>query len=308
MEAAVDDYVNVSDIRKKDRFKSLQILIQAGTRAVPVPIRQSIQDDITFLNAREKGAEEMLKIVKSTLKLARKTKLKRPPGKRLLMDGISIKRRDAMYKKAEKKYKGDLTGIVDPVRCTLLAENSDELQLLSEIFRPCAHGLFLPDADFEVVRYRNEFNRVNPEKGGIRRLQVNVKMPGADGLIGEIMAFYGPSAAKYDISRDAYGEERSSDDALKRAILHGQHGPETTMRTQRRKTQAQQKRRRANDEAADFPEVRALTMDQHAYTINEFPVIINDDAFRGQSFAIVPNPASGYWETDQRFLDIIEYP
>ena len=71
---------------------------------------------------------------------------------------------------------------------------------------------------------------------------------------------------------------------------------------------AKGERNKANEEAANFPEVRALAMNQTAYEVNEFPVIINDDGHEGRKFALVPNPASGFWETDQRFLDVIENP
>ena len=306
MDQVAEAYVGISDFRKGSKDPNL--LIQAGTHAIPVPLRQTIHDEIDIINARQRGAEEMLKIVRATLKLARKTVLKRPEGKRLLRDGISLKTVEAMKYKAGKDYENDISRVVDPVRCTLLAGNSHQLQLLSEIFRPCAQGLLMPDANFEVVRYRNDFNRMNPEKGGIRRLHINVKMPDADGLVGEIFVFYGPSAAKYDISREAYGEERSSKDAMTRAVMHGQYDHRTHKKTRQKATKASQRRRQANNEAADFPEVRALTMHQRAYIVEEFPVIVNDDAHQGKRFAIVPNPATGLWETDQRFLDVIDNP
>jgi len=185
------------------------------------------------------------------------------------------------------------------VRCTILAGNVDELQILSEIFRPCSNP--------NVIRYRNEFNGVNPDKGGIRRLQVNLALPEADGHVAEILVFYGPSADKYDLSRAAYGIKRSADDAAARSEKRpGNY--EATVIAGKLSVKAEETRRQANEEAANFPEVRSLTMSQRAYEINQFPVIVNEDGREGQRFALVPNPVSGLWETDQRFLDVIDHP
>jgi len=303
MDEAADDYFNLVDLRQQQHKASL---VQAGTYVIPSIVKQTSDDELVIVSDREKAAAEMLKIVKQVLKLAKHSKLKLPQGKRRLIDGISLKDINLIKKKAQKKYQGDMGRVVDPVRCTILAGDVNDLQLLSEIFRPCSDGVLLPNANFEVLRYRNEFNRINPEKGGIRRIQANIKMPEVDGYVGEIMVFFGPSAAKYDISRNAYGKQRGAEDALDRS--YGKAGYEAVVVAGTMAKNANKERTKANQEAVDFPEVRALVMQQTAYEINDFPVIINEDGREGQAFALVPNPASGVWETDQRFLDVIQNP
>lgn len=305
MEAATLDCVKISELRQDERHRSS--IIQAGTPAVRDPVRQTSNNELEIIDQRPQAAQAMLRIVKAALNHAKKSELKLPPGTRRLIGGISLKSIQAIKNKADEDYKGDIARVVDTVRCTILAGDIDDLQLLSEIFRPCARGLFSPDVDFEVIRYRNEFNRINPEKAGIRRLQVNIKMPEAEGHVGEILIFFGPSAAKYDASRAAYEEERANKKAITRAVLRGQ-GHETTKKLITNAARAKRVRTQANEEAANFPEVRALVMNQSVYEVDDFPVVVNDDGRTGQRFALVPNPVSGLWETDQRFLDVIERP
>ena len=41
------------------------------------------------------------------------------------------------------------------------------------------------------------------------------------------------------------------------------------------------------------------------YSIDGFPVIVIDDPLKETRFALVPNPVTGFWETDQRFLNVL---
>ena len=301
---SLSDYMNkVSDLceeitklRRNDPNQA--ILIQAGTRAIPLTPRQPSNDEVTILPQRQQAASELLSVVDHALSFAKKSRLKFPQGKSKA-DGISLKEITKIIDKAHKDYAGDISRVVDMVRCTILAGDVQDLQTLSEIFRPCANP--------NVVRYRNEFNRVNPGKGDIRRLQVNVALPNAEGHVAEILIFYGPSAEKYEQSRAAYGRERAAKDAVIRGAVNAVDvGYKAIARANKYGAKAARERSRANAEAADFPEVRSLVMNQQAYLINGFPVIVSDDAHEGKRFALVPDPKTGFWETDQRFLEIIE--
>jgi hypothetical protein len=296
MDAVLTDCIELAEIRQDEARK--QIIIQAGTRAVPIITRHRSSDEKTILDQRQLASVELLKVVKQALKYAKKSKLKVPDGGKFI-DGINFKSIKAISKKANKDYGGDVSRVVDMVRCTILAGDIRDLQILSEMFRPCANP--------KILRYRNEFNRVNPEKGDIRRLQVNPVLESAGGHVGEILVFYGPSAVKYEESREAYGVKRMAEEAIDRS--DGRSADQTAIvKASILAEKAERKRKLANREAASFPQIAKLRMGQQAFSINEFPVVVNDDAREGQRFALVPNPASGLWETDQRFLDIIDNP
>jgi len=303
--SVADVYLTLAELRANQKNKPT--IVQAGTRVAASTPAHPSKDEIDVLSQRDKTAEEMLKLVNAALKLAKKTKLKLPPDSRRKKDGIFLKGMPKIRWKTDNDYQGDISRVVDMVRCTLLCDDVNDIQLLSEIFRPCAEAPLSTDVNYEVVRYRNEFNRINPEKGGIRRIQLNIAFEDAGGHVGEILVFYGPSSEKYDVSRKEYGHQAAAEEGIRKSIERS-NDHKVISKLSRKVSDAKNKRRKANDEAADFPQVRALTMNQRAYEINQFPVIINEDAHQGITFALVPNPLTGFWETDQRFLDIIENP
>ena len=67
-------------------------------------------------------------------------------------------------------------------------------------------------------------------------------------------------------------------------------------------------RKNANDAAGSPPEIRDLLLNQQLYLINDFPVVVVDSKYDNQRFALVVNPTTGFWETDQRFLEIVDNP
>lgn len=273
----------------------------AGTRASPITPRHASRKKDTILEQRDAASDGLIKVVKGALAIARKTKLHVPTAE-IDKNGISRKVLDSIERKVKREYKDDpapYSRVVDMVRCTLLSETADDIQILSEYFRPCA----MP----EVVRYQNDFSHINTQRGNIRRLHINVRIPSAGGHIGEIFVYDARGYQHYEKSRKEYGLERDAKAAEERVVLRGADH-KTIRSASKAKVRAGQARVNANNLAASAPDIRDLVTNQKSFLIDDFPVVVVESAYEGERYAIVPNPVTGYWETDQRFLDIIENP
>ncbi len=296
MGVARQDWLRVDALRQSERARDF--FSPAGTRVIQSPPRHAKYEPEEILAQRESAADGLLRIVKDSFRIAKKSRLFVPADSANLIQGISIKSDTSLHKKARDEYGDDphpYSRVVDMVRCTILSDTPQDIQILSEHFRPCA----MPT----VVRFKNDFARVNAERGNIRRLHINVRVPDSDGHVAEIFVYFGPAYEKYETSRQAYGHMRTARAAEERAVLRGLHH-KAVAAASKIKAQAARARVAANDLAA--LDVRDLVVNPRFFSVNDFPVVVVESAYDNMSFALVPNPASGFWAIDQRFLKIIE--
>lgn len=208
--------------------------------------------------------------------------------------GFSRKSKKKIRTKADKDYNGDQRRVVDIVRTTLLAYSAEDIQKISEALRPCA----MPN----VVRFQNEFAQPNMQHG-TRRLLINFRA--ANGHVAEIQVFHKAAKDIYDASRQKYSEQQAAEDAKNRAgwITTGW---QALVSADIFRQKAEKERLAANEAAARLPDVSILQTRQEFFLIDDFPVMLVHDNWEKQRFTVVPNPLSGLWETDQRFLEILD--
>lgn len=289
------DLISLQKQRSERTLESFnpKYFIMAGcmiSQPLPRNTQSSLED---ILSVRPESAKELnakLKKIKKTAKFS----IKLPKKGKHDQHGFSLKGDSRIDEKAEEYGSIDTdprpySRVVDTLRTTLLAEKAEDIQRLSEYFRPCAMG--------GVVRFFNAFSQPD-QANNLRRILINARM--ATGLVAEIQIQHADTSDLYDASQRAYEMERAANYALTRATAS------TTRKVGLISKSSHKTRLQNNTEAASIQEVAVLQSRREFLSVSGYPVVINHDNWEENRFALVPNPQSGLWETDNRFLRLID--
>lgn len=278
-----------------------KFFIAAGCHTVqPIP-RNLSNDPDELMSLVPETAAEMNEIVQWLRSKRIRFDIK-PPNRGISDEyGFSRKSDTGFLVKAgqyesEKFDERPYSRVADLIRTTLTFHDDRNGQKLSEIFRPCAMG--------NVVRYVNTI-LAPTDDGKPRRILANLRSK--SGLLMEFQIRRKSADALYDDSEDAYQGRRALLAGVARASTHTSDA-QVFRRLGRLSEQAISARWRKNQEASSLDDGTKLTSKFRYLSVHGFPIAENLDAWEGERFAIVPNPKSGFWETDQRFLKLIDHP
>lgn len=215
--------------------------------------------------------------------------------------GISLKTPESIDRKALDDYgkdgAPDYSRIMDYVRCTLYVKDAKDIVRLSNQFRPCNNP--------NTIYFENSFACKN-DKTGVRRLMINYKLP--NGCIAEIQVVHAEAEKAYLRSHDAYRKERAVKDAGSKTALRGQFDPSTSKALGKVEGSAHQERVTTNEKINQDLGLNGLVLQRSFASIDGFPVMRVYNPFTLNTFTVVPNPITGFYEIDDRFLKIIDNP
>ena len=110
----------------------------------------------------------------------------------------------------------------------------------------------------------------------------------------------------YDASEDEKHMERDANAAMARSSTRS--GEEQAIRAAGKASRkAGISRKALNAQAESIEQVSVLQGSFQYYSVGGFPIAVNTDNWEKQRFALVPNPVSGLWETDNRFEGLIRH-
>jgi len=178
----------------------------------------------------------------------------------------------------------------DYCRAFIYVESPEDIIRLANYFRPCnnRHTLYFEDT-FAVPEQTN----------ALRRLQIKFRL--LNGHIAEIQVRHAGMKRAFEASHEAYERQAA---AIKRFP-----DPETRPIDVQTFIDRQGRRRSKANEVATrkTPDVESLIHERAFFTVGDMPVMIVNEPFTNQRYAVIPGVVNGvpYYVQDNRYLDKI---
>lgn len=273
----------VSLIKNPDCAVYQQRFIVAGASVWPVKLRQPFSSLEELCDLQKSGKKDFEAMART---------IARQIGGRL--DIAPVKTMHRMKEKAGTDYNGDISRIIDPLRCSIYIKSIEQYHR--------AERFLSPDTNSDILRYENAFARPD-ESGGQRRVKANPRI--SNGLITEFQVRHEGMEKAYGETADLYKRIRHIE---ARMMQNPNMDNAQALALGQKHAGLIAERVSIHNAAAAACGMDRVVLQRDLMLVDDMPVVKNYDPSTGEFSTLIPDAQTGRFRRDNSYLYKLDNP